>query len=118
MYWFIGIGGNLEIFICNISAKESTDIELYLDGKKIMEENFNDNPYLSCKSLSLKVFPGKHKLIAKTSDGSIQKEFSFISSLVTRIRIELTSEYPNLKDSNNFDFVFLPEWIIKKNIIE
>lgn len=117
LYWYIQVGGNLQVFICNTSEKKS-DIELYLDDKKIIDKSFNDNSYLSCEVLSFKVFPGNHRLVAKTSEGIIEKEFSVYTSLVTRVNIELINKNVNQEDSNNFDFQFVSEWIFKKIVIQ
>lgn len=116
IYWYINLGGNLDIYLNNSSPKASVNISLFLDGEKIIEDDF-DNNYLLYKNFTDKVSLGKHHLVAKTKDGKIKNEFYFNSLFVKRIKVELRNE-----DSDEIDeepsFHFYPEIVFGKFIIE
>jgi len=118
LYSYIGIGGNLDIYVCNVSEIDSVNITLYLDDEKVIHENFGDNPYLSCKNLTFKVSPGKHKLVAIARDGTIRDEYNFYSTLITRVTIELSKDYSNNSNDYNLGFQFFSEWVYKRFVLQ
>lgn len=118
LYWYFRLGGNLGVYVCNESEIDSTKISLYLDDKEVINEYFNDNPYLSCKNLIFKVSPGKHKLVAVANDGAIKEEYYFYSTLVTRITMGLGTEFSSKDGSEKLSFYFSSEWVYKRLVIE
>ncbi len=115
IYWYIGLGGNLDLYLTNVSEQTPVNINLYLDGKRIAKEDFNDKN-LNYKNHTLKVSPGKHYLVAKTDDGEIEEELAFYSFFIKRITIELSNEdSDDLGD--NPDFHFYPEIVLGKYVI-
>ncbi len=116
-YWFIRLGGNLDVYICNMSKKDSMDINFYLDGKEVMKEVFKDNPHL-CKNLIFRVSPGKHKLTVIANNGEVKNDYSFYSTLIKRVTIEFSKKSSIVEKSEKFNFDFYSEYLFGRFVIQ
>lgn len=101
VYWFNELQGNLIIYACNVSEKDSVKIKIYLDGEKISNDIYSNDNFYFFKKRILTRFPGKHKVVAKTYDDKNIKEYEFYSFFIKRVIVEYQGEHNQLDDENS-----------------
>jgi hypothetical protein len=93
-YWYYKYGGNFIVWVDNFSDKKIIDeVEIYLDGKKILKENitrFN-------KPNILKLSIGKHILEVKSKPLGISNKYEFSTYFIQRGVLEF---YFNIEEEN------------------
>ncbi len=103
LYFYFRYDGNLIIHMCNDSDIENVNIELYLDGKKLTNENFSNKTFHEYKKYSFNIPFGKHTLTVKNEN--IIKEYKFNSFLVKWIVIDFGNEFISGKNKYIFTII-------------
>ncbi len=116
IYWYFRIGGNLDLYICDLTNANLTQVSIFLDDNEIITSNFKNDTYSICENLTFKVSPSKHKLAITTSNGFKKEEYYFYTFFVKRVIVELSDDYSSNTDSFKFDF--LSEWVYKRMVLE
>lgn len=102
-YWIISNDGNLIIFVSNESM-ENVEIEVYLDGKKIIEDYFIPSAHDYAK-YNIKTNLTNHTLTLKTNNGCIENH-KINSLLATWITIN----YNGIEEGFYFNIIKHPYW--------
>ena len=101
-YWFNSLNGNLTIYVCNVSERDSLNIDLYLDNKKIGSDTFTNTSFYSFKKYPLNVSLGKHTMVIKTVNGKVLEEYECYTFLVKRVLVEYQGKDNQLDDNKEF----------------
>jgi len=68
VFRYIKYKGNLIVCISNQSKLDSVNIELYLDGKKIIADFFTNDTFHNYRIYPIKSSFGKHNLLVKSNE--------------------------------------------------
>jgi hypothetical protein len=67
--------GNFHLYVSNQSfAISPVDIEVFIDGEQIVNESFDVGSQDSFKTFVLRLSPGRHKIVAESSEGHAKLE--------------------------------------------
>lgn len=116
LYWYVGQSGNLVLFVSNKSDIELAEIEVTLDGKRIVEDSFSTGIY-NYKNYSFNVSPWKHDIEVVCNHLGIKEKFSFYNFFVTRVLIDLTENDVENTESSQL-FYIRSEYVYGKLILE
>lgn len=76
VFRYIKYKGNLIISISNQSRLDSVNIELYLDGEKLITDFFTNDTFHNYKVFPIKTSVGRHHIIIKEKKMGFTKEFN------------------------------------------
>ncbi len=96
--WYNRFNSNLIIYVSNQSSQEIADIDITLDGEKIVSDDLSNEFFHDYKIYPKQISFGKHTLEVSANKSSVSKKLSFIIVPVRWIIVELVDDQENSLD--------------------
>jgi hypothetical protein len=104
VFRYIKYKGNLIVCISNQSKLDSVNIELYLDGKKIMADFFTNDTFHNYKIYPVRSSLGKHTLLVKSKELA-SKEIALTSLFMKWVVVDFFENDDKTGDNDKYTFL-------------